>query len=112
MLCMLNFVFIFIIANITGILYTLVYFVSDNRKFQGWNIICSSLSITISRYLQIQRAEISLIQTIRNFIKSIKNRDLDLHMYAPEKMLYWFHAYENYNYARLFILLGFTTSVT
>ena len=29
------------------------------RKSQGWNIICSSLSISISHCLQIQRAEIS-----------------------------------------------------
>ena len=29
------------------------------EKKKGWNIMCSPLSISISRYLQIQRAEIS-----------------------------------------------------
>ena len=55
---------------------------------------------------------LDMIQTLWDFIKSIKNGDWDLHMYASEKMLYWFHAHDNYNYARHFILLGFTTSVT
>ena len=45
---------------------------------------------------------LDMIQTLRDFIKSIKNGDWDLHMYASEKMLYWFHAYDNYNYARHF----------
>ena len=40
-------------------LHVKAYFASDNRKSQAWNIICSPLSISISRYLQIQRAEIS-----------------------------------------------------
>ena len=37
------------------------------------------------------------------FIKSTKNGDWDLHMYTSEKMLYWFPAYDNYNYARHFL---------
>ena len=45
---------------------------------------------------------LDMIQTLRDFIKSIKNGDWDLHMYASEKMLYWFHAYDNYTYARHF----------
>ena len=45
---------------------------------------------------------LDMIQTLRDFIKSIKNGDWDLHMYATEKMLYWCHAYDNYNYARHF----------
>ena len=60
MLYILKFVFIFIIANITGILYTLKHiFASNNRKSQLWNIIDSLLSVSISSYLQIKRAEIS-----------------------------------------------------
>ena len=31
----------------------------NNRKSQGWNIICSPISISISHYLQIQQAEAS-----------------------------------------------------
>ena len=42
-----------------------------------------------------------MVQTLRA-IKSIKTGDCDLHMYASEKMLCWFHAYDNYNYARHF----------
>ena len=45
---------------------------------------------------------LDIIQTLRDIIKSIKNGDCDLHMYAFEKMLYWFHAYGSYNYARHF----------
>ena len=45
---------------------------------------------------------LDMIQTLRDFIKLIKNGDWDLHMYASEKMLYWFHPYDNYNYARHF----------
>ena len=40
---------------------------------------------------------LGMIQTLRDFIKSVKNGDWDLHMYASEKMLYWFHAYDKYN---------------
>ena len=43
---------------------------------------------------------LEIIQTLRDFIKSIKNRDWDLHILYL--MLYWFHAYDNYNYARHF----------
>ena len=38
-------------------LHVKAYLASDNRTSQGWDIICSPLSI--SRYLQIQRNEIS-----------------------------------------------------
>ena len=48
----------------------------------------------------IWNSYLDMIQTLRDFIKSIKNGDRDLHMYASEKMLYWFHAYDNYDYAR------------
>ena len=36
-----------------------VHFLGDNRKSQGWNIICAPLSVSISHYLQMQWAEIS-----------------------------------------------------
>ena len=45
---------------------------------------------------------LSMVQTLRDFAKSIKNGDWDLHMYASEKMLHWFHSYDHYNYARHF----------
>ena len=45
---------------------------------------------------------LDMVQTLRDFSKSIKIGDWDLHMYASEKMLHWFHAYDNYNYARHF----------
>ena len=43
---------------------------------------------------------LSMIQILRNYAKSIKTGDWDLHMFASEKMLYWFHAYDHFNYAR------------
>jgi hypothetical protein len=43
-----------------------------------------------------------MIQTLCDSNKSIKNGDWDLHLHASEKMLNWFHAYDNYNYARHF----------
>ena len=43
-----------------------------------------------------------MVQTLRDFVKSIETSDWDLYMYASEKMLHWFHAYNNYNYARHF----------
>ena len=45
---------------------------------------------------------LNMIKRLRDFIKSIKNGDWDLQMHASEKMLYWFHAYDNYNYTRHF----------
>ena len=45
---------------------------------------------------------LNMVQTLRDFSKSIKIGDWDLHMYVSEKMLHWFHAYDNYNYARHF----------
>ena len=47
-------------------------------------------------------AYLEIVQTLRDFIKSIKTDDWDPHMYASEKMLYWFYAYDNYSYARHF----------
>ena len=41
-------------------------------------------------------------QTLSDFFKSIKNGDWNLHMCTSEKMLHWFHVYDNYNYARHF----------
>ena len=35
-------------------------------------------------------------------MKSIKIGDRDLHLHATEKMLRWFHAYDNLNYAHHF----------
>lgn len=45
---------------------------------------------------------LNMVQILRDFSKSIKNGDWDLHMYASEKMLHWFNAYDHYNYARHF----------
>ena len=45
---------------------------------------------------------LSMIQTLRDYAKSIKIGDWDLHMFASEKMMYWFHAYGHFNYARNF----------
>ena len=45
---------------------------------------------------------LSMIQTLRDYAKSIKTGDWDLHMYASEKILHWFHAYDHSNYARHF----------
>ena len=36
-----------------------MHFAGSNRKSQGWNIICNSLSLCMSHYLQNQWAEIS-----------------------------------------------------
>ena len=43
-----------------------------------------------------------MIQTLRDYAKSIKTDDWDLHMFAPEKILHWFQAYEHFNYVRHF----------
>ena len=43
---------------------------------------------------------LEMVETQGDFVKSIKTGDWDLHMYASEKMLHWFHAYDNYNCAR------------
>ena len=40
-----------------------------------------------------------MVQILRDFLKSIIEGDWDLHMYASEKMLHWFYACDNYNYA-------------
>ena len=45
---------------------------------------------------------LEMVQTLRDFVKSTKTGDWDLHMYASEKMLRQFHAYDSYNYARHF----------
>ena len=45
---------------------------------------------------------LKMVQTLQEFIKSIKAGDSDLHMYASKKMLYCFLAYSNYNYAHHF----------
>ena len=45
---------------------------------------------------------LEMVQTLRDFMKSIKTGDWDLHMYDSEKMLNWFHTYGNYNYAHHF----------
>ena len=41
-------------------LHIKAHFAGDNRKSQGWDIICRLLSVSISCYLQMQCAEISL----------------------------------------------------
>ena len=79
-----------------------VNYQSTGNLTAGISFAARPLSISISRYLQIQRAKISLIQTLLDFIRSIRNGDWDLHIYISEKMLYWFHAYDNYNYGRHF----------
>ena len=40
-------------------LHIKVCFAGNNRRCQGWNVICSPFNIGIFHYLQIQRAEIS-----------------------------------------------------
>ena len=42
---------------------------------------------------------LEMVQTPCEIVKSIKTGDWDLYMYASEKMLHWFHAHNNYNYA-------------
>ena len=42
-------------------LHIKAHFADNNKKYQGWNIICSPLSISTSHYLQIQQAEISFL---------------------------------------------------
>ena len=42
---------------------------------------------------------LEMVQALRDFVKSVKTGDRNLHMYASEKMFYWFHAYDNYNYS-------------
>ena len=46
-----------------------------------------------------QNFYLEMVQTLHDFVKSIKAGESDLHMYALEKMLHWFHAYKNYYYA-------------
>ena len=46
-----------------------------------------------------------------DYLKSIKSRDWQLHLYATEKMCVWFHAYDNHNYAHHFIFF-FLTGIT
>ena len=45
---------------------------------------------------------LEMVQTLWDFTKSIKTGDWDHQMYASEKMLYSFHAYNNYNCAHHF----------
>ena len=45
---------------------------------------------------------LDMVQTLRDFTKSIKLGDWDLHIHSSEKMLYWYHAYDHYNYVRHF----------
>ena len=45
---------------------------------------------------------LDMVQTLRDFTKSIKLGDWDLHMHSSEKMLRWYHGYDHYNYARHF----------
>ena len=45
---------------------------------------------------------LGMVQTLRDFAKSITNGDWDLNMHTSEKMLYWFHAYDHYNYSQHF----------
>ena len=45
---------------------------------------------------------LDMVQTLRDFSKSIKLGDWDLHIYSSEKMLHWYHAYDHFNYARNF----------
>ena len=45
---------------------------------------------------------LNMVQTLSDFVKSIKIGDWDLPMNSSEKMLHWYHAYDHYNYARHF----------
>ena len=45
---------------------------------------------------------LSMIQTLRDYVKSIKTGDWDLHMFASEKKSHWFHVYDHFSYARHF----------
>ena len=42
---------------------------------------------------------LSVIQTLRDYAKSIKTGDWGLHVFAFEKMIHWFHAYDYFNHA-------------
>jgi len=43
-----------------------------------------------------------MVQTLLDYIKSMRSGNWDLHLQAMEKMLKWFHAYDHVNYARHF----------
>ena len=45
---------------------------------------------------------LDMVKTLRDFTKSIKLGDWDLHIHSSEKMLHWYHPYDHYNYARHF----------
>ena len=45
---------------------------------------------------------VEMVQTIRDFVKPIKTGDWGLNLFASDKILHWFHTYDNYNYARHF----------
>ena len=45
---------------------------------------------------------LSTVQTLIDFVKSIKVGDWDLHMHSSEKMLHRYHAYDHYNYTHHF----------
>ena len=45
---------------------------------------------------------LSMIQTPRDFAKSVKIGDWDLYMFASEKILHRFHAYDHFSYTHCF----------
>ena len=45
---------------------------------------------------------LSMIQTLRDYVKSIKTGDWDLYMFASEKKFHWFHVHDHFSYARHF----------
>ena len=45
---------------------------------------------------------LDMVETMLDYIKSIRVGDLELHLQAMERMLKWYHAYDHTNYARHF----------
>ena len=45
---------------------------------------------------------LNMVQILRDFTKSIKLGDWDLHIHSSENILHWYHAYDHYNCARYF----------
>ena len=64
----------------------------------------SKMTYLTLKHTPFSYSEIPTLKWCRLYgtIKSVKTGDWDLHMYASEKMLYWFHSYDNYSYARHF----------
>ena len=45
---------------------------------------------------------LDMVQPLLDYQRSVRTKDWDLHLRATEKMMPWFHTYDNCNYARHF----------